>query len=146
MSRRGFLGLLGCGLALLLLTASGLYAQERDDIAGFAAVALTQGAVYLVALWLVRRGAASRRAVILILAVAATMRIVVLGEPPSLSSDVYRYVWDGRVIAAGINPYRYIPADPHLAPIRSLRHRRNTLQANSPPVYTPTRRLPNRSR
>ena len=118
MSRRGFLGLLGCGLLLLLLTASGLYAQERDDIVGFVAVALAQGAVYLVALWLIRRGAASRRTVILILAVAAAMRIVVLGEPPSLSSDVYRYVWDGRVIAAGINPYRYIPADPHLAPLR----------------------------
>ena len=34
MSRRGFLGLLGCGLLLLVLTASGLYAQEGDDIVG----------------------------------------------------------------------------------------------------------------
>ena len=37
---------------------------------------------------------------------------------PILSSDVYRYVWDGRVEAAGINPYRYVPADPQLAPLR----------------------------
>ena len=28
---------------------------------------------------------------------------------PLLSSDIYRYVWDGRVQAAGINPYRYFP-------------------------------------
>ena len=28
---------------------------------------------------------------------------------PLLSSDIYRYVWDGKVQAAGINPYRYVP-------------------------------------
>jgi alpha-1,6-mannosyltransferase len=118
VSGRRFLGLLGCGLVLLVLTASGLYAQEKDDIDLFVALAMAQGAVYLVALWLIRRGTASSRAVILILGVAAAMRILVLPAPPYLSSDVYRYVWDGRVLAAGINPYRYIPEDPHLAPLR----------------------------
>jgi alpha-1,6-mannosyltransferase len=38
--------------------------------------------------------------------------------PPRFSTDVYRYVWDGRVQAAGINPYRYVPADPALARLR----------------------------
>ena len=118
MSRRRFLGLFGCGLALLVLTASGLYAQQRDDISGFVAVALAQGAILLGALWLTRRSTPSRGVVVLILAVAAGMRIVVLVEPPALSSDVYRYVWDGRVLAAGINPYRYIPTDPHLSELR----------------------------
>ncbi|HTR99087.1 MAG TPA: hypothetical protein VML00_05000, partial [Bacteroidota bacterium] len=31
------------------------------------------------------------------------------------SDDIYRYLWDGRVAAAGINPYAYTPTDPHLA-------------------------------
>jgi hypothetical protein len=35
-----------------------------------------------------------------------------------MSTDAYRYVWDGRVQAAGINPYRYIPSDPALASLR----------------------------
>ena len=35
-------------------------------------------------------------------------------------TDIFRYVWDGKVQAAGINPYRYIPADPHLAFLRDL--------------------------
>jgi alpha-1,6-mannosyltransferase len=39
-------------------------------------------------------------------------------HPPFLSTDIYRYVWDGKVQAAGINPFRYIPADPHLAFLR----------------------------
>jgi alpha-1,6-mannosyltransferase len=118
VSRRRFLGLLGCGLVLLGLTTAGLYTQRGDDHGGFVAVALAQGAVYLLALGLIWRCPTSRVGLTLILAIAAVLRLTVLAAPPFLSSDVYRYVWDGRVIAAGINPYRYIPADPHLAQLR----------------------------
>src|SRR5207248_1841192 len=38
--------------------------------------------------------------------------------PPYLSDDIYRYIWDGRVQAAGINPYRYLPADSALAQLQ----------------------------
>jgi hypothetical protein len=41
-----------------------------------------------------------------------------LAAPPLLSTDVYRYVWDGRVQFAGINPYRYLPIAPELAFLR----------------------------
>lgn len=59
-----------------------------------------------------------RRALIAILIVAALLRLIALCAPVFLSSDAYRYVWDGRVQAAGINPYRYIPADPQLSFLR----------------------------
>ncbi|HEV2337106.1 MAG TPA: hypothetical protein VGS13_16485, partial [Stellaceae bacterium] len=118
MSRRGFLFLLGCGVVLIGLTAAGLYERRADEIGAFVALALGQGAVYLAALGVIWRAPASRRDLALIGAVAVAMRVIVLAAPPFLSSDVYRYVWDGRVLAAGINPYRYIPADPHLAPLR----------------------------
>ena len=59
-----------------------------------------------------------RRALIAILIVAAVLRLIALCAPVYLSSDAYRYVWDGRVQAAGINPYRYIPADPQLSFLR----------------------------
>jgi hypothetical protein len=32
-----------------------------------------------------------------------------------ISSDLYRYAWDGQVQSAGIDPYRYTPVDPALA-------------------------------
>jgi alpha-1,6-mannosyltransferase len=79
---------------------------------------LLQGAVYLAAVRLVWRPPSSRRIVLGIAAIAAIMRIPVALAPPYLSTDAYRYVWDGRVTAAGINPYRYVPADPHLAALR----------------------------
>ncbi|HLF74865.1 MAG TPA: glycosyltransferase family 87 protein [Anaerolineales bacterium] len=37
---------------------------------------------------------------------------------PALSDDMYRYVWDGRVQAQGISPYRYPPSAPELAHLR----------------------------
>jgi alpha-1,6-mannosyltransferase len=138
VSRRRFFGLLGCGLVLLALTASGLYAQYDDNIDGFVALALAQGAVYVVALRLIRDSTTSRRSLALILSVAAAMRIAVLAAPPFLSSDVYRYVWDGRVLAAGINPYRYIPTDPHLAPLRDGVIFPNINRSNyAPTIYPP---------
>jgi alpha-1,6-mannosyltransferase len=54
----------------------------------------------------------------LVVLIALAARGSLLFAPPILSGDVFRYVWDGRVQAAGINPYRYMPADPALAELR----------------------------
>ena len=55
--------------------------------------------------------AAPRRAAIVL---ALALRLAFLPVAPSLSDDVYRYVWDGRVQAAGIDPYKYAPSNPRL--------------------------------
>ena len=106
------------GAVLLMLTGVGLWRQHVYDTDGFTITALVQGAFYLAAVALTWRGGLSRRAVFAVLAVAALVRLAALLAPPYLSDDINRYVWDGRVEAAGINPYRYIPADPHLAGLR----------------------------
>ena len=46
------------------------------------------------------------------------MRLALLFVEPYLSTDIYRYVWDGRVQAAGINPYRHVPSAPEVAHLR----------------------------
>lgn len=58
------------------------------------------------------------RALWLILGLGIALRAYVLFFDPLLSSDIYRYVWDGKVQAAGINPYRYFPAEDVLAHLR----------------------------
>jgi SAM-dependent methyltransferase len=75
-------------------------------------VALLAGVVVLL-LW--QRGDLSRGAV---LALAFFFRLALLPLPPTLSDDAYRYVWDGRVQALGVNPYAFPPAAPALAPLR----------------------------
>jgi len=59
-----------------------------------------------------------RGALIVILVSAVAMRLALLFVEPYLSTDIYRYVWDGRVQAEGINPYRYVPSAPELAYLR----------------------------
>ncbi|HZV20942.1 MAG TPA: glycosyltransferase 87 family protein [Hyphomicrobiales bacterium] len=86
-------------------------------------LALAQGAIYAVFTFLLLRekdrlsAEQSRRYFLYLLGFGIVMRAMLLFAPPH-SSDVYRYVWDGRVQAEGINPYRYIPADPALTRLR----------------------------
>jgi len=54
----------------------------------------------------------------IILAVTVACRLEVVFAPPFLSSDIYRYVWDGVVQHAGISPYRYVPGDAALSFLR----------------------------
>ncbi len=54
----------------------------------------------------------------LIVGGAALFCLVLLFALPTLSDDMYRYVWDGRVQAHGINPYRYTSDAPELAYLR----------------------------
>lgn len=48
--------------------------------------------------------------------VAVAVRLWLLGMPPG--NDVYRYAWEGRVLAAGINPYQHAPESEVLAQFR----------------------------
>jgi alpha-1,6-mannosyltransferase len=126
------------GAMLLLLTGVGLWRQHLYDTDGFTILALVQGAFYLAAVALTWRGGLSRRALLGVLAVAAVMRLAVLLAPPYLSDDINRYVWDGRVEAAGVNPYRYVPADPHLAALRDERVFPHINRADyAPTIYPP---------
>jgi len=45
-------------------------------------------------------------------------RIALIPSEPFLSDDIFRYLWDGRVFAAGINPYKYAPLDNYLMTFR----------------------------
>jgi hypothetical protein len=110
-----WLGLAGAGLAVLM--AAGPTLHHR--LGGWALIALF-AAGGLVAYGAARLGdhADQRTALLIVLAAAVAMRLSLLFVEPYLSSDIYRYIWDGRVQAAGINPYRYVPKAPELAPLR----------------------------
>ena len=52
------------------------------------------------------------------LAFGLLFRATLLARAPDLSDDLRRYVWDGRVAAAGRSPYELPPDDPRLAALR----------------------------
>ncbi|HYY58849.1 MAG TPA: glycosyltransferase 87 family protein [Pyrinomonadaceae bacterium] len=118
LSRTNLL-LVPLGIALYLMYGRGLAAKTSWDIFWFIRLALAQAALYLAAAWVVtRERASSRSALFIVIAFAVLFRLSILYTPPYLSDDLYRYIWDGRVQAAGINPYRYVPADERLKRLR----------------------------
>jgi hypothetical protein len=67
---------------------------------------------------------------------ALLVRLPLLAVVPTLSDDVYRYLWEGEVWRAGFNPFVLAPDAPALAPLRDavwaqVNHR------SVPTVYPP---------
>jgi alpha-1,6-mannosyltransferase len=109
--------LAGVGVVLAGLTLVTPFAFEAGGDNAFIALTILAGLVTIVATRLAER-VPPDRALWLIFGLGIALRIYVLLFEPLLSSDIYRYVWDGRVQAAGINPYRYFPADEALVFLR----------------------------
>jgi hypothetical protein len=92
-------------------------------------------AAFLAAAWLVlRRGARANLAVAV--AIGLLPRLLLLPADPRLSEDLYRYLWDGRLVAAGENPFPRAPSDPSLSRYHdALLERLN--HADVPTIYPP---------
>jgi len=73
-----------------------------------------QAAYMAAAWWVLRRvpGTPGPSALPIVLAAGLLARAVLLPSAPTLSEDVYRYLWDGRLVAHGVNPYPRAPSDP----------------------------------
>ena len=73
---------------------------------------------FLAAAWLLRT-IPLRAAVPLILLGGIAVQLAAVSAPPQNSNDLYRYIWDGQVQAAGIDPYAYVPAARQLDGLRN---------------------------
>ncbi len=101
------------GLTLIRLTRQ--FISENDHFTiGNSGAAGWSVVVYMAAVLIILTQPTDKWTLRIILAMAVLCRLVPLYEDPFLSSDIYRYVWDGVVQHAHINPYRYIASDPAL--------------------------------
>jgi hypothetical protein len=110
--------LLLIGVALFFLTRQ-LVSEYDHYTIGFSGVSGWSCILYLGAAFLILTQPVDRFTFPLILVVAVACRLAVLFAEPYLSSDIYRYVWDGIVQHAHISPYRYVPGYPALAFLRA---------------------------
>src|SRR6266508_2145166 len=95
--------LVAFGSASFLLYRVSLRAKGGDDIDWFIKVAVCQSIIYLLSTWIILHARSSRSTLVIIIAFAALFRLSILFSAPYLSDDIYRYIWDGRTQAAGIN-------------------------------------------
>ena len=117
----GKLRVAGVGLALAVMVGLVLLIVRPSlDPAQIRPLPLIIGAwlAFLAAAWLLRK-VPRRAAVALILLGGIALQAVAVSAPPKYSTDSYRYIWDGRVQAAGIDPYRYVPTATQLAGLRN---------------------------
>lgn len=125
------------GLAIAVLE---LRLRAETDVRTQVAGQLLAFALFLPAAWICWRGLGiGRGGVVLVLAVAILMRALALdpGAPPPLTTDTFRYAWDARIVAAGINPYRYVPNDPELRRYRDATIWPNINRRDWRTVYPP---------
>jgi hypothetical protein len=129
------IGVCGGTIALAMVALAFVDARHRPVV--FVAWALLAGAAYLVALDLLRRlRPGDTRALALCLVLGAVWRIPLVAAPPRLSTDVYRYVWDGRLQRLGEDPYRVVPDDPAVAHLHTpVTHKLNNGWV--PTIYPP---------
>jgi alpha-1,6-mannosyltransferase len=120
-------GVAGCGLAITLLLGSqsrvpDLLAKSPHSLVaahGYLAMFGASFLLYLLALHLARAASGHPGTLLAIVGIGAVaMRLVLLPAPPTLTTDQFRYRWDGRVARHGINPYRYSPDEPSLRALR----------------------------
>ncbi len=110
---------------MLCALGAGLVAMARQFVAeqhrfhiGFSGVSGWSDVLFVAAIAVVLTQPVNRATLWIVLAFAVAMRAVVIFEPPFLSTDIYRYVWDGIVQHAHISPYRYVPGDHALAALQ----------------------------
>jgi len=129
----GAVSLLGYGLGLPLLVL-GSPQTHVAYIGLFGGLFL----LYALAIWVILRRRLDDRLLLgLVLAGALLFRVSLLVSPVVLSSDVYRYLWDGRVQWAGISPYRYPPDAAELASLRDEAIHPNINRPAKVTVYPP---------
>ena len=101
---------------MLILLGHAWLARQGDlslHVPGLVLVSALQCVVLALALYLMstaRKGLEARLEAREIFLWALAFRLLYLPGPPTLSDDIYRYLWDGHMTASGHNPYTLPPA------------------------------------
>ena len=105
-------GLLVAALALLAFGDAFGYREPVVEmpIGWLVAAGVAAGGVYLALPGLVRRSAPNGALLAAMIGLGLALRLVLLPSTPAIEDDVYRYLWDGAVVNAGINPYAHAPS------------------------------------
>jgi hypothetical protein len=107
-------------LALFVLGVALAFAatDSKTPVWRLVALVLAMQLPYSVALFAAWRMRHRLDAGWLIAAISLVFRLVLVAAPATFSDDLFRYIWDGQVLGAGINPYHFSPEALELAWLR----------------------------
>ncbi len=122
--------LAGMVILACLLPLVRLETLRGDNVVIFLSCFGLAGGAYALAVGQLRR---ERMPLGLIWLFAVLFRLVWLGSTPTLSDDVYRYIWDGHLLVQGVNPY----AEPVNSPLLDRFQTELRAQVNHPEMASP---------
>ena len=110
------LAMIGCAGAMSALSIRFAYGTDvaQRPILFFIALMTTMFVIHLVGLRAAKRTCNTQQmgfTVVFIWAVAVISRVLLLPSYPIQEIDLYRYIWDGEVAAAGVSPFEYAPEE-----------------------------------
>src|SRR5918995_1484752 len=119
-----------------LLVHVGILDSVPEAIASYLIQIVPLSLIYLLAVWMTARRQDAGKALMPIVLFALLFRLPLIPLEPAISSDVYRYLWEGKVqVVAGINPYVVAPADDRLAFFRDESIYPHINRKEAPTVY-----------
>lgn len=122
------------GVTGIALATAALPWLPGPPVVTYAALFIGSSALFLLTAPAILRASLTGRQLASLLALLFLLRAGFLFTTPIGSDDFHRYLWDGRVQAAGMNPYRHAPGDPALQPLHTATLPR---LVNHPTLKTP---------
>jgi alpha-1,6-mannosyltransferase len=119
-----------------VLAQVGILDSVPDSIVSYLIQIVPLSLIYFLAVWATAGAHDTGKALTPIILFALLFRLPLISLEPALSSDVYRYLWEGKVqVVAGINPYVVAPADDRLASLRDESIYPHINRKEAPTVY-----------
>lgn len=118
-SNKTWLGLVAAGVAIELACVAGVVAGDlKEYLEWVIPMGILSTGVSMLALGAAQRLRCTAQLWWVIVAFAVVFRATWIAATPSLSDDVYRSLWEGRIVCAGENPFALAPSAPELAGLR----------------------------
>ncbi|MBA4406335.1 hypothetical protein C0389_03580 [bacterium] len=99
---------------LLLMAIALIHLFKSTTVISYTVTFIISSLIYLFISWKVFKTEIPTQHIYFLIALAFLLRLSFLNTSPIGSDDIYRYMWDGKIQASGINPYQYPPNDEHL--------------------------------
>ena len=107
--KKSFSIILTLSTIIYLLIFLFYFLYPAKSIIGYTTIYISTSVFFIVLCWQIFTLKISQKYVYSFLAAIVILRIIFIPVHPIGSDDYYRYLWDGKVQANGVNPYAYTP-------------------------------------
>ncbi|MFC1851290.1 hypothetical protein ACFL27_13925 [candidate division CSSED10-310 bacterium] len=116
-----------------------IYSTFSEKVILFFIISVTNSLLYAVVCILLQYygRTISQKAGLIIIMAGIIARLTLVFQEPIASDDIYRYIWDGKVQAHFINPYKYSPLDSEITFLYSSKFPETINHPEMKTVYPP---------